>query len=312
MKAMVIYQYGAAEQLQLAELPLPIPGEGQVRIKVAAAGVNPVDFHVRNGLLKDTGTHQLPLILGWDAAGVIDALGTGVQAWQPGQEVMVFAPIGGQGCYAEYICVDADLLAAKPSQLSMTEAAAVPLAAVTAWQGLFKAGQLQPGQRVYIHGASGGVGGFAVQLAKARGAFVYASCSARSRDYVASLGADVCLDYQQQDFAEQLTELDLLFACVGGNQVLPRALPTLKSGGRLISTFDEIDPALAQAQGVDYQRMWVQPSGADLKQLAELLQSGQLRVQLDQVWPLHQAREALARSESGRALGKVVLQLAAD
>ncbi|MCD8531748.1 MAG: NADP-dependent oxidoreductase, partial [Saccharospirillaceae bacterium] len=169
MQAIVINQYGNATSLQPAELEKPTPAAGQVLIRVAAAGLNPVDFHIRNGMLAGTDTHQLPLVLGWDASGVIETLGAGVQHWQVGDAVMVHTPISLQGTYREYIVADASLLAAKPASLNLLQAAALPLAGLTAWQGIMVDGQLQAGQRVLIHNASGGVGSFAVQLAKAAG-----------------------------------------------------------------------------------------------------------------------------------------------
>jgi len=312
MQAIVINQYGNAINLQPAVLEKPTPAAGQVLIRVAAAGLNPVDFHVRNGMLAGTDTHQLPLVLGWDASGVIETLGSGVQNWQVGDAVMVHTPINLQGTYSEYIVADAGLLAPKPASLNLLQAAALPLAGLTAWQGMMVDGQLQAGQRVLIHNASGGVGSFAVQLAKAAGAHVTATASARKRDLVLALGADRFVDYTQAPFEQQLAAeeaFDLVFAATGGNDLLPRSLALIKRGGHLISTFDEMDEAQAQAAGVHYQRMWVHPNGAQLQELGRLADEGKLKVVLDSVFPLAEAQAAHRHLESQKVVGKSVLNI---
>lgn len=309
MKAVYINQYGSADELTVGERATPSINPTQVLINVIAAGVNPVDFHVRNGLLKDSGTHTLPLTLGWDAAGIVSQVGADVEHLNVGDEVFVFSPIDQQGAYAEYLAVDANLVCAKPRSLNFVESAAVPLAALTAWQGLFRDGHLRTGERVLIHNASGGVGNFAVQLAKQAGAHVIATASHTKRDFVMALGADEFIDYTQAPFEEHVQDIDLVFAAVGGNEILPRSLTTLKDGGRLVSTFDEMPHQTAEDAGVTFTRMWVTPDGSDLATIKERIDNHQLTVFIDSVYPLEHAKYAQHRSESGKAVGKIVLNL---
>jgi NADPH:quinone reductase-like Zn-dependent oxidoreductase len=309
MKAIYIKQYGDKEQLIIGELPKPSIEPHQVLIKVAAAGVNPVDFHVRNGMFKDTDMHKLPLILGWDAAGEITEIGSEVSQFAVGDKVFTFAPIAAQGAYAEFLAVDADYVSVKPNNLDMASSAAVPLAALTAWQGLMTEGKLQAGQRVLIHNASGGVGQFAVQMAKQAGAEVIATASSSKRDLVLSLGADTFIDYRKELFEDKATDVDLVFAAMGGNDILPRSLKTLKSGGRLVSTFDEIPHVEASALGIEFIRMWVKPSQHDLVILKDQLEQGLLRVKIDSIYPWEQVKLAHERSENQLAVGKIVLNI---
>ena len=200
MKAAYIKQYGNVENLIIGALPKPSISSSQVLIKVKAAGVNPVDFHIRNGMLADSGTHELPLILGWDAAGIVSEVGQHVTDFKLGDEVYVYSPLTEQGAQAEYLAVDANVVADKPATLSFIKSAAVPLAALTALQALTTHGELQKGQLVLIHNASGGVGSFAVQIAKHLGAYVIATGSQAKKDFIMGLGADEFIDYKQDDF----------------------------------------------------------------------------------------------------------------
>ncbi|OUS24246.1 Zn-dependent oxidoreductase [Gammaproteobacteria bacterium 45_16_T64] len=309
MKAVYINDYGTAEQLTVGELNTPEITGSQVLINVIAAGVNPVDFHVRNGMLKDSDTHTLPLIVGWDAAGIVAEIGVDVTNINVGDEVFVFSPINQQGTYAEYLAVDANLVTAKPSSLNFVESAAVPLAALTAWQGLFRDGNLKAGERVLIHNASGGVGSFAVQFAKHAGAHVIATASGQKEQYVNALGADEFVDYTESPFEDNIHDIDLVFAAVGGNDILPRSLKTLNKGGRLISTFDEIPHQQAEDAGATFIRMWVEPSAEDLAGIGELIDQNKIHVFLDSVYPLEHAKHAQERSESGKAVGKIVLNI---
>ncbi len=309
MKAAFIEQYGDAGTLMVGELKAPKISPSQVLINVIAAGVNPVDFHVRNGMLSESGTHDLPLILGWDASGIIQEVGAEVDHLKVGDEVFVHSPIGKQGAYAEYLAVDAQLVSAKPKSLNFVESAAVPLAALTAWQGLLEHGQLKKGQRVLIHNAAGGVGSFAVQIAKTLGAYVIGTASGVKEDYVRNLGSDEFIDYQKIEFEEAVEPVDLVFAAVGGNNILPRSLHVIKPGGHLISCFDEMPESTASQQGITYKRMWVQPSQSDLNKIAHLIDTNAIQVPIDSVYPLEHVQQAHQRSESARAVGKIVLNL---
>lgn len=310
MKAAYIKQYGNVENLIIGDLPKPSISASQLLIKVKAAGVNPVDFHIRNGMLKDSGTHELPLVLGWDAAGIVSEVGEQVGDFKPGDEVYVYAPLTEQGAQAEYLAVNADVVAHKPASLSFIKSAAVPLAALTALQALTTHGELQKGQKVLIHNASGGVGNFAVQIAKHLGAYVIATGSLAKKDFILGFGADEFIDYKQDDFEQHVSEVDLVFAAVGGNNIVERSLDVIKPNGRLISLLDEIDETKAQSQNIHYARMLVEPSKKGLNTIAEMLESNQLNVTIDSVFNLDHARQAMIKSESARATGKIVINMA--
>jgi len=309
MKASIITEYGETVNLQMSTLPKPSISEDEVLIEVVAAGVNPVDFHVRNGMIKDMGVHTLPLVLGWDAAGIVSKIGENVKDLKVGDEVFVFAPIFGQGAYAQYISVDANLVALKPKTLNFVQSAAIPLAAVTAYQGLFRDGALQKGQKVLIHNASGGVGGFAVQLAKNSGAYVIAIASSSKEEYVKSLGADEFIDYTSTNFEEVLSDLDLVFVARGGTDILEKSLEVLKSGGQMVSTLDELDEQLKEKSNINFTRMWVQPSLEDLNVIKEQIDNDNIKVAIDSVYSFEQAQDALKRSESYKAVGKIVINI---
>ena len=309
MKAAHIKQYGDIDTVLVGTVAKPKIKANQILIKVKAAGVNPVDFHIRNGMLKDSGTHQLPLVLGWDAAGVISEMGQLVTDFKLADEVYVYAPLTEQGAQAEYIAVDADVVALKPKTLTYIESAAVPLAALTALQALTTHGQLKPGQKVLIHNASGGVGIFAVQIAKHLGAHVIATGSLAKKDFIIGLGADEFIDYKQDDFEKKVANVDLVFAAVGGNNIVERSLAVIKSGGRLISLLDEIEPALAAEKNIEYARILVQPSKSGLNLLSEMLEAKQLKVIIDSVYRLDDAKQAMEKSESARATGKIVIEI---
>lgn len=315
MKAALVNSYGDINNLVHQETKMPSISPTQVLIKVHAAGVNPVDSYIRSGMFADTGTHTLPLTLGWDAAGTIEQIGSGVAmgSLEPdlnrGDEVFVFSPFPENGAYAEYLAVEASLVVHKPKALSFVESAAVPLAAVTAWQALFTEGKLKAGQRVLIHNTSGGVGSFAVQLAKAAGAYVIGTASARNEEYVRNLGVDQFINYQTAKFEDEVDSVDLVFAAVGGDNLVERSLKVIKPGGHLISALDEIDNALAEQYQVKYQRIWVQPNSEDLNEIKKLIEDGKVTVNLDSVFPLAEAQQAHTRSESKRAVGKIVLEV---
>jgi NADPH:quinone reductase-like Zn-dependent oxidoreductase len=224
MQAAYIKQYGDVENLMVGDVPKPSISSSQVLIKVKAAGVNPVDFHIRNGMLEDSGTHELPLVLGWDAAGIVSEVGQHVTDFKLGDEVYVYSPLTEQGAHAEYLAVDANVVADKPASLSFIQSAALPLAALTALQALTTHGELQKGQLVLIHNASGGVGSFAVQIAKHLGAYVIATGSQAKKGFIMGLGADEFIDYKQDDFEQHVSNIDLVFAAVGGNNIVERSL----------------------------------------------------------------------------------------
>jgi len=309
MKAAHIKQYGNIDTLEIGAVAMPKFTEQQVLIKVVATGVNPVDYHIRNGMLKDANVHELPLVMGWDAAGIISEVGTQVNDFSVGDPVYVYLPLTGQGAQAEFVAVDANLVADKPASLNFIESAAVPLAALTALQGLTDEGQLQTGQTVLIHNAAGGVGSFAVQIAKHLGAYVIGTGSVAKKEYITALGADEFIDYQQDDFEDKVANIDLVFAAASGGNIVERSLSVLKENGRLITLLEEISQEKADKKNIHYNRMLVNPSRDGLNKLTDLIDNNKLKVTIDSVFPLTEAKKAMQRSESARATGKIVVSV---
>ncbi|STQ89160.1 NADP-dependent oxidoreductase [Iodobacter fluviatilis] len=307
MQAIRQHRYGQRDVLQLENVPTPQIAADDVLIKVYAAGVNPVDWKIREGYLQSMLAYEMPLTLGWDVAGEIVALGEQVTGWQIGDAVYSRPDIARNGAYAEFVAVRASEIAKKPKSLDWQQAAAVPLAALTAWQALFAMGQLQAGEKVLIHAGAGGVGLFAIQLAKWRGAEVYTTTSGKNTELVTAHGADHVIDYTQTNFAD-LRDLDLVFDTMGGD-ILAQSWQTLKAGGRLVSICDQPDEATAHKHHVNAHFCFVQPNAAQLSEIATLLDAGHIKVVIDSVFPFAQAALAHERSESGRARGKIVLQV---
>ncbi|WP_293937543.1 NADP-dependent oxidoreductase [Iodobacter sp.] len=308
MQAICQHSYGQRDVLQLENVPTPQINADDVLIRVHAAGVNPVDWKIREGYLQSIISHEMPLTLGWDVAGEIVALGEQITGWKIGDAVYSRPDIGRNGAYAEFVAVRASEIAKKPQSLDWQQAAAVPLAALTAWQSLFEIAKLQAGEKVLIHAGAGGVGLFAIQLAKWRGAEVYTTTSGKNAELVSTHGADHVIDYTQANFAD-LRDLDVVFDTMGGD-ILAQSWQTLKVGGRLVSICDEPDAATAQKHQVNAQFCFVQPNATQLSEIATLLDAGHIKVVIDSVFPLAQAALAHERSESGRARGKIVLQIA--
>ncbi len=231
MNAIQVHTYGNADQLKLEQIPQPEPQKGEVLVRVHAAGVNPVDWKIRSGMMKDFRPSTFPYVPGADLAGVVEKVGADVTAFQAGQDVFGRT---SQGSYTEFALVPAHTLALKPQSLSFDEAATIPVGATTAWQGLFDHGNLQQGQRVLIVGGAGGVGLFAVQFARWKGAHAIATASTSNLDFVRSLGAETVIDYTRTQVDTAISDVDLVFDTVGG-AALASALPTLKRGGTLVS-----------------------------------------------------------------------------
>ncbi len=308
MKAVRIHEFGGADVLKLEDLPKPVAGPGEVLIEVRAASVNPVDYKIREGKYPSVTADTLPVTLGRDVAGAIDALGEGVTAFQAGDQVYAMLP-PDRGGYAEWVRAPADVCAIKPATLDMVQAASVPLAALTAWQGLFAHGGLKAGQRVLIHGASGGVGSFAVQFAKTRGAEVFATASAQNRAFVECLGADRVIDYHAERFEQIVRDADLVYDLIGG-ETQDRSWQVLKRGGALVSTVRQPDAAKAAAAGVSAKRYSARPDGGQLHEIAALIDAGRVKVTIDAVYTLDDAAEAERHLEDDHVVGKVVLKVA--
>jgi NADPH:quinone reductase-like Zn-dependent oxidoreductase len=306
MRAIRIHGYGGPEVLRYEDVPRPVPGEGEVLVRVAAAAVNPLDWKVRSGRSPLWPPHTFPLILGFDVAGVVEAVGTGVTGFAVGDEVFGSPDMGG---YAEYAIVPAARLAHKPHTLDAVQAAALPVAGLTAWQALFDTAHLQAGQTILIHGAAGGVGHLAVQLAKWRGAAVIGTASSRNLDFLHRLGADEVVDYTTTRFEEVAHAVDVVLDIVGG-ETFRRSWAVLRPGGILVSlnTPPSFEPAAAQ--GVQLCELGVElEAESELAELARLADAGHIKPEIATVLPLADVRQAHVLSESRHVRGKIVLRV---
>src|SRR5882724_5586215 len=308
MKAIRIHNYGGPEVLQYEDAPRPKPQAGEVLVRVHAAGVNPIDWKVREGQVKDFWHHKFPLILGWDLSGVVEELGRGVSRFKIGDEVYSVPDPNRDGAYAEYIVVRESELALKPKSLHHIRAAAVPLAALTVWQSLFDTAQLQPGQRVLIHAGSGGVGHLAVQLAKWKGAYVFATASTKNKDLLRKLSVDEPIDYTQQRFEDVARNIDVVLDTIGG-ETQERSWSVLKKGGVLVSLVQPPSEEKAKELGVRAVFVGVQANGEQLAEIAKIIDSGKLAPVIDRILPLSEAGRAHELSQSGHIRGKIVLRV---
>ncbi|MFG1999043.1 NADP-dependent oxidoreductase [Spirillospora sp. NPDC048911] len=297
---------GGPDVLKEIEVDRPEPGPTEVLVRVHAAGVNPTDWKHRatGGLLGEP-----PFVLGWDVSGVVEKVGFGVALLEPGDEVfgMLKYPFG-HGSHAEYVAAPSRYFARKPPNVDHVQAGAVPLAALTAWQALVDVADVQPGQRVLIHAAAGGVGHLAVQIAKARGAYVIGTASAPKHDFLRGLGIDEAIDYRTTDFAEAVRDIDVVIDTIGGDYG-PRSVRTIRPGGLLVSLvltrLEEFDAGEVRTAG-----LLVEPDHHSMKEIAALVAAGRLRAEIDTVVPLAEAAKAHARGETNAATGKIVLTVA--
>lgn len=307
MKAVKIDSYGGPEVVRYEDVPRPEPAPGEVLVRVHAAGVNPVDWKTRGGggMASKIG-ERFPLVLGWDVSGTVDEVGPGVDGVAAGDEVfgLLRFPQPGQ-TYAEYVAAPADELAPKPRRLTHAEAAALPLAALTAWQALFEAGGLESGQTALVHAAAGGVGHVAVQLARWKGARVVGTCSSANVEFVRSLGAEP-VDYTEARFEDHARDVDVVLVAVD-DDVIDRSFDVVRPGGTLVSIRAEPSPERAEQLGVRAERILVRPDGAQLGRISALAEAGHLRPHLAGELPLHEVNQAFERSESGHVRGKLVL-----
>lgn len=307
MKAIRYHEYGKRDVLRYEDAPRPVAGAGEVLVRVHAAGVNPVDWKVREGRMKaqKPSTPQIP---GYDISGVVESVGAGVEKFKVGDQVFAYLSLKRGGAYAEYAVAAESELALKPAKLDFASAAAIPLAALTAQQALFDHGQLASGQTVLIHGAAGGVGHFAVQLAKARGATVIATASAANHEFLKRLGADVVIDYKSERFEERAKDVDVVLDTVGGD-TLQRSYSVLKKGGVVVSIVAQPDQAKLTELGLRGARFLVAPDGAQLAELAKLADEGKLVPEVSTALPLEEAAKAHELSEGGHTRGKIVLRV---
>ncbi|HEY3794569.1 MAG TPA: NADP-dependent oxidoreductase [Bradyrhizobium sp.] len=305
IRRMRIHRFGGPEVLQLDSIEPSLPDAGQVMVTVHAASVNPVDFKIRSGKYPAVKDDRLPYAIGRDASGVVEKCGAQATRFKPGDAVFGMVGICGGG-YSEKVVMDQDAIAAKPAGLDHVHAAAIPLAGQTAWQGLFRHGDLRAGQSVLIHGGSGGVGHFAVQFAKAKGARVLTTVSTENLDFARSLGADVVIDYKKQRFEKMASDLDFVFDLIDG-ETRERSWKLLKKGGVLVSTLTDPSQEKAKELGIRAMRYTVEADGAELAEIAKLVASGKVKPHVQKAFPLEQAANALAAVEGGHSVGKVVL-----
>ncbi len=315
MKAMIIQQFGGPDALQLSEQPKPVPADNEVLIKVMCAGVNPVDWKIEEGLLRERIPHDLPLIPGWDAAGIVESTGAGVSEFAEGDAVYTYCrkPKVQHGAYAQYVTMTTSAVAPRPANLSFEEAAGIPLAGLTAWQSLFDHAKLARGQVVLVHAGAGGVGSHAIQFAKQVGATVLTTASPNHHDYVKDLGADTAIDYNSFDFVDATREeypegIDVVYDTVGG-ETQSRSYEVLKPGGTLVSIVQPPDTAEAERVGVNGCFCFVEPNGGQLRDIGTLLDQGAIQPPAVKVFPLEDAAKAQRKSKAGHVQGKLVLRV---
>ncbi|MBW8844790.1 MAG: NADP-dependent oxidoreductase [Burkholderiales bacterium] len=301
-RAVLIRTYGGASAAEVAQIAKPTAGQGQVLVRVHAAGVNGIDWKVREGLVQQAFPIQLPAVLGIELAGVVEAIGTGASRFHVGDRVM--GPLGGLGAYADFVAVDEAKLVRTPRSLEDVQAAAIPVAAVAAWQSLHLAGPITAGQRVLIHGAAGGLGGYAVQYAKRAGAEVFATASTAHVDYVRSLGADHVIDYRTQGFESVAHDIDLVLDYVGG-EVLDRSWQVLKKDGAIVGTSS---PDILARTPAGRRGLWFvnTPDPALLERLVAEIAEGTLVSKLSEVVGFDEIPAAIERNRTSPRIGKVV------
>lgn len=309
MKAIVINTYGNEDVLNYVEVERPEPKADEVLVKVYAAAVNPADWKIRDGMGEQFG-FKLPLILGGDIAGTVEAVGDSVESFEQGDAVYGMTLSSLSGGYAEYAVTKADAIALKPESLNFEEAAAIPIAALTAWQAMFDLANLSSGQSILITGASGGVGSMAVQLAKAKGAIVIGTASGKNEQYVRDLGADEFVDYTRQPFEAVVKDVDVVFDTIG-NDTQERAFQTLKKGGFLVTSAEALSEEKARELGVEAERVFCKPNAQQLAEINRLIDEGKLKIHVETILPLPEVKKAHQLSQSGRTRGKIVLQVGA-
>lgn len=332
MKALVFKHYGGSDRLAFAELPRPKPGPDEILVRVLAAGLNPIDNLIPTGAFKAILRFRLPATLGSDLAGVVVETGSRVTRFKPGDAVFASIFDLGNGALAEFAVVPETAAALKPARLDFVQAASIPMVGLTAWQALKERARITPGQKVFIPAGAGGIGTFAIQLAKLLGARVGTSTSTGNLDLVRSLGADEVIDYKQQDFEAVLRDYDAVLGTLRGDSI-KKSLRILKRGSRVVSLVGPPDAAFGRARGMnrllvfvfgllscgiirqakkrgaEYSFLFVHPDGDQLSEIGALLQSGSIRPVIDRVFPFDQAKEALSYLEKGRAKGKVVVRI---
>jgi NADPH:quinone reductase-like Zn-dependent oxidoreductase len=332
MKALVFKRYGGPDHVTFADIPRPVPKPNEILVQVHAAGLNPIDNMVPKGTFKPILRFQLPATLGSDLAGVVVEVGSRVTRFKPGDAVFASIFDLGTGALADLALVPENAAALKPANLDFVEAASIPMVGLTSWQALKDRARLKPGQKLFIPGGAGGIGTFAIQLAKYLGAKVGTTTSTGNVDLVRSLGAGEVIDYKKQEFEDVLRDYDAVLGTVRGDAI-EQSLRILKPGSTVVSLIGPPDAAFARARGMNsfmvflfgmlsrkiirhakkrgvaYSFLFVRPDGSQFAEIGELLKAGRIRPVIDQIFPFEQAKEALAYLEKGRAKGKVVVQM---
>lgn len=314
MKAITIEKFGGTKQVKMADVPTPMPMDNEVQIAVSNAAVNPVDWKICDGMMKAL-PYEFPIILGWDAAGTVSAVGKNVRNFKVGDQVFAYCrkPQVKWGTFAEYVCVDERQVAKKPKNLSFAQASSIPLCGLTAWQALFDFGKLKKGETVLIHAGCGGVGSMAVQIAKNAGARVITTASKKNHDYVKNLGADILIDYTTENFQERVKKecpqgVDLVIDTIGG-QTCSTSMNLLKTGGRLVSLLEKFEKSKTYPNNISCYSMFVEPKGTQLQQIAELMNQGKIKAPNIQEMKLEEAAQALEKNRTGHTCGKIVLKV---
>jgi NADPH:quinone reductase-like Zn-dependent oxidoreductase len=302
-----IHSFGGPDVLRIEEVEPSMPDALQVLVSVKAASVNPVDFKIRNGQYPAVKEDRLPYTLGRDVAGVVEKCGAQATQFKIGDEVVGMVGIAGGG-YAEKVVLDEKAITRKPQEIDYVHAAAIPLAGQTAWQGLFRYGQLKAGQTVLIHGGSGGVGHFAVQFAKAKGARVFTTVSTKRVEFARTLGADVVIDYKTQRFEELAKDLDMVFDLIDG-ETRERSWKLLKKGGVMVTTLTDPSQQTAAQYAVRATRYTVEADGKELSEILGLVAAGKVKPHVEKTYPLEKAAQAMSSVEQGDSVGKIVLSV---
>ena len=311
MQAVKLAAYGGPGQLALRSVPVERAAPGEVLVAVHASSVNPIDWKLREGYGQSWWPLELPATLGLDVAGVVVALGEGTTGWACGDAVVAYLGQQGRGAYAEYVRVPASQLARKPESVSFAEAGAYPLVALTAWQTLVDLGKLAAGDRVLVHGGAGGVGSAAVQIAKARGAHVTATASARNHEYLRSIGADAVIDYRSAKFEDEVSGLDLVLDTVGGDTT-QRSAAVLRDGGRLVTIAGALPLPECAARKLVCRDHLVQPDAKALAEIGKLVDAGRFDVHIEARYPLAQVGAAMERNREGHTRGKIAIVVRAE
>ena len=313
MKAIILNEFGGVENLQYIEINKPVIGADEVLVQVKAISINPVDVKTRAGKgvagrLKD----QMPLMLGWDVSGIVSEVGSAVTKFKVGDAVFGMVNFPGHGrAYAEYVAAPSDQLALKPLTISHEEAAGATLAALTAWQAITHLINVKKGDRVLVHAAAGGVGQFAVQIAKNLGAYVIGTSSAANKDFVLGLGADEHIDYKAQRFEDVVSDVDFVYDTIGGENI-DRSLKVIKKGGSIISIPSGLNEAViekAKALGINGYQFMVTSNGKDMESIARQLENGELKSHVSKTFPFSSMAEAHLQIETGRTVGKIIVTL---